>query len=270
MVNVKRFITKRLLRRQIPEIPLTFVSGIKPAIAQNIVVYRNQHGAFRNRQVLLKVPKLGPKSFEQAAAGFLRVRGGANPLDNTAVHPESYGVVAAIAADLEVPLTQITQVAERLKSMNLKQYITDTVGEPTLRDILRELEKPGRDPRAEFRYATFKAGVKEITDLKVGMELEGVVTNVVNFGAFIDVGVHQDGLVHVSQLAERFVADPSQIVKVGQAVNVRVLEVNEQLKRIHLSMRPNQLDKLTGKTPSSRPTPRLTPPNDLKAKFDWK
>lgn len=249
---------------------LTFVSGVTPAIAQNIVVYRNQHGAFRNRQALLKVPKLGPKTFEQAA-GFLRVRGGANPLDNTAVHPESYRVVAAIAADLEVPLTQITQVSERLKSMNLKQYATDTVGEPTLRDILCELEKPGRDPRAEFRYATFKAGVKEITDLEVGMELEGVVTNVVNFGAFVDVGVHQDGLVHISQLAERFVADPNQIVKVGQTVKVWVVEVNEQLKRIHLSMRlPNPLDKPTGKTHNSRPAPRLTTPDDLKAKFDRK
>lgn len=215
---------------------LTFVSGLTPSVANNIVAYRNQNGAFRNRRQLLKVPKLGPKAFEQAA-GFLRIRDGDNPLDNTAVHPESYGVVETIAQDLGVALTQITQIAERLKKTELKKYATDTIGEPTLRDILTELEKPGRDPRAEFKYATFKEGIKEISDLKPGMELEGVVTNVANFGAFVDVGVHQDGLVHVSQLADRFVSDPKQIVKVGQVVKVRVLEVNEQLKRISLSMR---------------------------------
>lgn len=215
---------------------LAFVSGITPTIAKNIITYRNEHGAFKNRRLLLKVPKLGPKAFEQSA-GFLRIRDGGNPLDNTAVHPESYSVVEAIAADLNVPLEQIARATERLKSIELKKYVTDTVGEPTLRDILRELEKPGRDPRAEFKYATFKEGIKEITDLKIGMELEGIVTNVANFGAFVDVGVHQDGLVHISQLADRFVDDPKKIVKVGQVVKVRVLEVNEKLKRIGLSMR---------------------------------
>jgi len=215
---------------------LTSVSGITPTVAKNIIDYRNQHGAFRNRRQLLKVPKLGAKAFEQSA-GFLRLRGGDNPLDSTAVHPESYFVVEAIATDLGVPLTQIAQAAQKLKSMNLKKYLTDTVGEPTLRDIISELEKPGRDPRAEFKSATFKQGVKEITDLKVGMELEGVVTNVANFGAFVDIGVHQDGLVHISQMADRFVDDPKQVVKVGQVVSVRVLEVNEKLKRISLSMR---------------------------------
>ncbi|QSJ15256.1 RNA-binding transcriptional accessory protein [Nostoc sp. UHCC 0702] len=215
---------------------LTFVSGITAAVANNIVAYRNQYGAFKNRRQLLKVPKLGPKAFEQAA-GFLRIRGGDNPLDNTAVHPESYSVVQAIASDLNVPLNQVTQIAENLKKTNLKKYVTDTVGEPTLRDILGELEKPGRDPRAEFKYATFKEGIKEITDLQVGMELEGIVTNVANFGAFVDIGVHQDGLVHISQLADRFVDDPKKIVKVGQVVKVRVLEVNEKLKRISLSMK---------------------------------
>ncbi|MCX7593458.1 MAG: helix-hairpin-helix domain-containing protein, partial [Fischerella sp.] len=215
---------------------LTFVSGITPTVANSIVTYRNQHGAFKNRRELLKVPKLGPKAFEQAA-GFLRIRGGNNPLDNTAVHPESYSVVEAIAKDLGVPLQQVTQIAEKLKQANLKKYVTDTVGEPTLRDILKELEKPGRDPRAEFKYATFKEGIKEISDLKVGMELEGIVTNVANFGAFIDIGVHQDGLVHISQLADRFVDDPKKVVKVGQVVKVRVLEVNEKLKRIGLSMK---------------------------------
>ncbi len=215
---------------------LTFVSGITPAVAKNIVTYRNEHGAFKNRRMLLKVPKLGPKAFEQAA-GFLRIRQGDNPLDNTAVHPESYRVVEAIAADLSVPLREIAQAAAKLKSVNLKQYVTDTIGEPTLRDIIRELEKPGRDPRAEFKYATFSEGIKEIADLKEGVELEGVVTNVANFGAFVDIGVHQDGLVHISQLADRFVDDPKNVVKVGQVVRVRVLEVNEKLKRISLSMR---------------------------------
>ncbi len=215
---------------------LTFVSGITSIVANNIVAYRDANGTFKNRRQLLKVPKLGPKAFEQAA-GFLRIRGGENPLDNTAVHPESYKLVENIASDLKVPINQVTQIAENLKKTGLKKYVTDTIGEPTLRDILSELEKPGRDPRAEFKYATFKEGIKEITDLKVGMELEGVVTNVANFGAFVDVGVHQDGLVHISQLADRFVDDPKKIVKVGQVVKVRVMEVNEKLKRIGLSMK---------------------------------
>ncbi|MBN3879440.1 Tex family protein [Nostoc sp. JL23] len=215
---------------------LTSVSGITATVANNIVAYRNQNGAFKNRRQLLKVPKLGPKAFEQAA-GFLRIRGGDNPLDNTAVHPESYSVVEAIASDLNVPLNQVTQIAEKLKKTNLKKYVNDSVGEPTLRDILSELEKPGRDPRAEFKYATFREGIKEIRDLNVGMELEGIVTNVANFGAFVDIGVHQDGLVHISQLADRFVDDPNKIVKVGQVVKVQVLEINEKLKRISLSMK---------------------------------
>ncbi|MEH2275851.1 MAG: Tex family protein [Nostoc sp.] len=215
---------------------LTSVSGITATVANNIVAQRNQHGAFKNRRQLLKVPKLGPKAYEQAA-GFLRIRGGDNPLDNTAVHPESYFVVEAIASDLNVPLNQVTQIAEKLKKTNLKKYVSDSVGEPTLRDILSELEKPGRDPRAEFKYATFKEGIKEINDLKVGMELEGIITNVANFGAFVDIGVHQDGLVHISQLADRFIDDPNKVVKVGQVVKVQVLEINEKLKRISLSIK---------------------------------
>ncbi|MDP5018521.1 MAG: helix-hairpin-helix domain-containing protein, partial [Dolichospermum sp.] len=215
---------------------LTFVSGITPTIANNIIAYRNQNGAFKNRRQLLKVAKLGPKAFEQAA-GFLRIRGGENPLDNTAVHPESYSLVKSIAADLGVSLNQVTQVAENLKKANIKKYVTDTIGEPTLRDILSELEKPGRDPRAEFKYATFKEGIKEIRDLTVGMQLEGIISNVANFGAFVDIGVHQDGLVHISQLADKFVDDPKKIVKVGQVVKVQVLEINEKLKRISLSMK---------------------------------
>jgi len=215
---------------------LSFVSGITPTIAKNIITYRDSNGAFSDRKELLKVSKLGQKTFEQSA-GFLRISGGKNPLDNTAVHPESYGVVQAIAKDLNVPLNQIAQASQKLKSVDLKKYVTDTVGEPTLRDIISELEKPGRDPRAEFKYATFKEGIKEIGDLKVGMELEGVVTNVANFGAFVDIGVHQDGLVHISQIANQFVDDPQKFVKVGQVVKVRVLEVKANLKRISLSMR---------------------------------
>ena len=233
---------------------LTFVSGITSAIANNIIAFRNEHGAFNDRRQLLKVPKLGPKAFEQAA-GFLRIRNGSNPLDNTAVHPESYGVVEAIAKDLNYSLDQTTQLAAKLQSIGLKKYVTEAIGEPTLRDILAELEKPGRDPRAEFKYATFKEGIKEMSDLQVGMVLEGVVTNVANFGAFVDIGVHQDGLVHVSQLADRFVSDPKQIVKVGQVVTVRVLEVNSALKRISLSLRSEAAGETTkaATAPTSRP-----------------
>jgi uncharacterized protein len=250
---------------------LTFVSGMTPTIAKNIVTYRNEHGAFKNRRNLLKVPKLGPKAFEQAA-GFLRIRSGNNPLDNTAVHPESYFVVEAIAKDLAMPLEQIPKAAQQLKSIDLKKYVTDTVGLPTLRDIISELEKPGRDPRAEFKYATFKEGVKEIKDLTVGMELEGIVTNVANFGAFVDIGVHQDGLVHISQLADRFIDDPKKVVKVGQVVKVRVMEVNEKLKRISLSMRspePANRDRSSQK-PSNRGEQKPPTLNDLKAKFGKK
>ena len=214
---------------------LTFVSGINATVANNILQYRNENGAFSDRKALLKVPKLGPKAFEQAA-GFLRIRDGKNPLDNTAVHPERYKLVEAIAKDLKVKLNETTKIAEQLKA-NIKNYITDTMGEPTLRDIIAELEKPGRDPRAQFTYATFRDDIKEMRDLHVGMELEGVVTNVANFGAFVDLGVHQDGLIHVSQLADRFISDPTEVVKVGQVVKVRVLEVNIGLKRIGLSMR---------------------------------
>ncbi|NJN59078.1 MAG: RNA-binding transcriptional accessory protein [Leptolyngbyaceae cyanobacterium SL_5_9] len=248
---------------------LTFVSGISASIANNIVTYRNQNGAFQSRRQLLKVPKLGPKAFEQAA-GFLRIREGKNPLDNTAVHPESYSVVERIASDLNLPLHNITEIAAQLKQTDLKKYVTEAIGEPTLRDILAELEKPGRDPRAEFKYATFKEGVKEISDLKVGMELEGVVTNVANFGAFVDIGVHQDGLIHVSQLADRFVSDPKQVVKVGQVVTVRVLEVNEQLKRVSLSMRADKPAPAQNRPQKGKAQPSAATLEDLKAKFGKK
>jgi protein Tex len=188
------------------------------------------------------------------------------------VHPESYGVVKAIASDLNVPLTKISQAADQLKSIDLKKYVTDSIGLPTLRDIISELEKPGRDPRAEFKYATFKEGIKEIKDLTIGMELEGIVTNVANFGAFVDVGVHQDGLVHISQLADRFVDDPKKIVKVGQVVKVRVMEVNEQLKRISLSMKSSDSahSTVTTRNTENRTSTKPATLNDLKAKFGRK
>lgn len=215
---------------------LTFVSGITSTVANNIVSYRDKHGPFKNRKALLKVPKLGTKAFEQSA-GFLRIRGGNNPLDNTAVHPESYAVVEAIFKQLNLPLSQIDQISLQLNSLNLNKFVTNTIGLPTLQDVITELEKPGRDPREEFQYATFKEGVTEMSDLTEGMMLEGVITNVVNFGAFVDIGVHQDGLIHISQLANYFVKDPKEIVKVGQVVKVKVLEINEKLKRISLSMK---------------------------------
>ncbi|MDJ1177827.1 Tex family protein [Roseofilum sp. BLCC_M91] len=215
---------------------LSFVSGITPTIAKNVVKFRDEHGAFKNRRQLLKVPKLGPKAFEQAA-GFLRIREGENPLDNTAVHPESYGIVEQMVKDLNLPLARVGEIADRVGKVNLQKYRTEAIGLPTLKDIVNELQKPGRDPRAKFEYATFREGINEITDLKEGMILEGVVSNVVNFGAFVDIGVHQDGLIHISEMADYFVSDPKDIVKVGQVVKVRVLEVNEKLKRIGLSLR---------------------------------
>ncbi len=255
---------------------LGYVAGITSSVAKSIVAHRNENGPFASRAALLKVAKFGPKTFEQAA-GFLRIRDGANPLDNTAVHPERYDLVERIAADLAITPDQVTRVPDRLKSLDLRRYVTDTVGEPTLRDILAELEKPGRDPRAEFRYATFKEGIKEIKDLRAGMELEGVVTNVANFGAFVDIGVHQDGLVHISQLADRYVEDPKTVVKVGQVVRVRVLEVNESLKRIGLSMKSADgggggkgQGRQRGEKPDMRTQKREFTVQDLLAKFNAK
>ena len=241
---------------------LTFVSGINATVANNVVQYRNENGAFLDRKTLLKVAKLGPKAYEQAA-GFLRIRDGKNPLDNTAVHPERYKLVEAIAKDLKVSLSETQQIAEQLKA-TIKNYVTETIGEPTLRDIISELEKPGRDPRAQFTYATFREDIKEMRDLAIGMELEGVVTNVANFGAFVDLGVHQDGLIHVSQMADRFISDPNEVVKVGQVVKVRVIEINLGLKRIALSMRaqgdaPTQENRL----PSTNPRPTTQRPSPI-------
>ncbi|MEL6556439.1 MAG: Tex family protein, partial [Cyanobacteria bacterium J06621_11] len=215
---------------------LEYVSGVSKSIANNIVSFRNDVGQFRDRKTLLKVSKLGPKAYEQAA-GFLRIRTGDNPLDNTAVHPECYDLVREIATDMQLPIENSHRISEKLGQIELNKYVTEEIGEPTLKDIIHELEKPGRDPRAEFSYALFAEGIHEIKDLKVGMVLEGVVTNVANFGAFVDIGVHQDGLVHVSQMADRFVKDPKEVVQVGQVVKVEVLEIQEALKRIGLSMK---------------------------------
>jgi uncharacterized protein len=247
---------------------LSFVSGLTPAVARNILAYRNEHGAFRDRDDLHRVTKFGPKTFEQAA-GFLRIRGGNNPLDNTAVHPESYWVVQKIAGDLDLSLATVTDAGDKLKAMDYGKYVSAGIGEPTLRDIIAELERPGRDPRTEFRYATFDENVKEIKDLVPGMVLEGVVTNVANFGAFVDIGVHQDGLVHVSQLADRFIDDPKKIVKVGQIVKVRVLEVNQLLKRIALSMKsPGGRPKSAARESDPPAKPKPASVRDLMARFN--
>jgi len=234
---------------------LAFVSGLTPAVANNIMAYRNQNGAFANRRELLKVAKLGPKAFEQAA-GFLRIRNGTNSLDQTAVHPERYGDVKAIAADVGVAIDAPQQLAVALKQVNLDRYITDTLGRLTLQDIVAELEKPGRDPRAQFTYAQFRDDINSLSDLSSGMTLEGVVTNVANFGAFVDIGVHQDGLVHVSQMADRFVSNPNDVVSVGQVVKVRVMDVDAARKRIGLSMKQERSQERSPKSPSGGPPSR--------------
>jgi len=212
------------------------VSGLGPSLAQNIVEHRAANGPFASRQDLLAVPRLGPKAFEQAA-GFLRIRGGQNPLDASAVHPEAYPVVEAMARDLECGVEDLIKQAELRRKIELGRYVNDRVGLPTLQDIIAELEKPGRDPRQGFEMFSFAEGVEKLEDLKPGMSLPGIVTNVTNFGAFVDVGVHQDGLVHISELTDGFVADPRQVVKVQQQVRVRVLEVDLERGRISLSMR---------------------------------
>jgi uncharacterized protein len=215
---------------------LAHVSGVGPSLAESIVKTRDARGGFTSRKGLLDVPRLGAKAFEQAA-GFLRVRGGAHPLDASAVHPERYALVERMAADLGVSLRELIADEARVASIDPARYVSDSVGLPTLKDILSELRKPGRDPRAAFEAPAFRDDVTEPKDLREGMELEGVVTNIVAFGAFVDVGVHQDGLVHVSQLADRYVSDPNQVVTVGQRVKVRVISVDLQRNRIALTMK---------------------------------
>jgi len=215
---------------------LARVSGLSTSVAQSIVSYRDAHGAFVSRAALKSVPRLGDKTFEQAA-GFLRIMNGADPLDGSAVHPESYPLVQKILADIQRDVKNLIGDAKALKAINPAKYVDEKFGVPTIADILKELEKPGRDPRPEFKTATFKDGVEEIRDLRPDMILEGVVTNVAAFGAFVDIGVHQDGLVHISALSNNFVKDPHTVVKAGQVVKVKVLEVDEKRKRIALTMR---------------------------------
>jgi uncharacterized protein len=217
---------------------LGYVSGLGPSLAANIVTHRNEHGPFRSRRDLLKVPRLGPKAFEQCA-GFLRIREAGNPLDASAVHPERYELVDAIARDLGCGVSDLIRDGGLRSKIRPEKYVTDEVGLPTLKDILEELAKPGRDPRERFEAFAFQEGVEKPEHLQPGMKLPGIVTNVTAFGAFVDIGVHQDGLVHVSQLADRFVKDPAEVVKVGQKVRVTVTEVDLARKRIALSMKAN-------------------------------
>lgn len=218
-----------------PEL-LAYVSGLGPVLGANIVAYRDEHGAFAGRKELMKVPRLGAKAFEQCA-GFLRIHGADNPLDDSAVHPERYATVTKMAADLGCTVRELIKSQELRDRIDLQRYVAETLGLPTLHDIVAELAKPGRDPRQEFTVFAFARDVNSIDDLIVEMRLPGIVTNVTRFGAFVDIGVHQDGLVHISQLADRFVKDPAEVVKVGQQVMARVLEVDKQRKRISLSLR---------------------------------
>jgi uncharacterized protein len=215
---------------------LAYVSGIGDTLARNIVSFRTEHGPLRSRHDLLKVPRLGPKAFEQAA-GFLRIRGASNPLDASAVHPESYDVVERMAGDLGIDVASLVGRSDLLRRLELARYVDARRGEPTLRDILAELEKPGRDPRASFQEAGFRDDVTAFEHLTEGMVLAGVVTNVTAFGAFVDVGVHQDGLVHVSELANRFVRDPAEVVRVGDRVRVKVIKIDGERRRIGLSLK---------------------------------
>ncbi len=236
---------------------LAYVSGIGESLAQNIIEYRNTHGAFKSRVELKKVARLGDKAFEQAA-GFLRIRASKNPLDKSAVHPEAYPIVERMAADLKVNVEALTMDKKLRQQIVLQNYVTDTIGLPTLKDIIQELEKPGRDPRKAFEAFAFQEGVDKMSDLSEGMRLPGIVTNVTKFGAFVDIGVHQDGLVHISQLSDQFVDDPAKVVKVGQKVMVTVTEVEISRKRIALSMKSvptiGAIQNERSKTFSSRAT----------------
>ena len=215
---------------------LAYVSGLGEKLAQNIVDYRTENGAFRSRQQLKKVPRLGDKAFEQSAA-FLRIPESDNPLDNSAVHPESYSIVDRMAADLGCSVSDLIADAQLRNRIDLKRYVTPTVGLPTLQDIKAELEKPGRDPRTEIQEFAFAEGVNTIADLQEGMVLPGIVTNITNFGAFVDIGVHQDGLVHISQLANKYVSNPNDVVSLHQHVMVKVESVDSTRKRISLTMK---------------------------------
>jgi len=215
---------------------LTYVSGLGPVLAQNIVDYRTQNGAFKSRKEITKVPRMGEKAFEQSA-GFLRITNAENPLDNSAVHPESYHIVTQMAKDLNCTVKELIEKKDLKKSLDLNKYITDTVGLPTLKDIIEELDKPGRDPRKNIQVFEFDPNIKTINDLREGMVLPGIVTNITNFGCFVDVGIKENGLVHISEIADRFISDPTEVVSLHQHVKVRVLSVDAQRKRVALSMK---------------------------------
>jgi uncharacterized protein len=242
---------------------LQYVSGLGPQLAQNIVSYRNENGAFKSRMDLMSVPRLGAKAFEQAA-GFLRIRDAANPLDASAVHPESYGIVDRMASSLGCGVSDLMKDESLRRKIRLEDYVGDAVGLPTLNDIMQELAKPGRDPRQQFEIFSFAEGINKIEDVHPGMKLPGVVTNVTAFGAFVDIGVHQDGLVHISQLADRFVKDPAEVVKVHQKVTVTVLEVDLAKQRIGLSMKshPDGGRKTEDRGPKPEDKRRKTEPRD--------
>ncbi len=215
---------------------LSYVSGIGATLARNIVEYRTANGPFRSREELRKVPRLGARSFEQGA-GFLRIAAAANPLDNTAVHPESYHIVDKMAADAGVSVPRLLEDKSLRSAIDINRYVTARTGLPTLRDIMEELDKPGRDPRGRLEAFSFPDGVSDISDLRPGMVLPGIVTNITNFGAFVDIGIKQDGLVHVSQMADKYVSDPAQVVSLRQRVTVKVLEADTERGRVSLTMK---------------------------------
>ncbi len=239
---------------------LSYVSGLGPQLAANIVKYRDQNGPFNSRQALKAVPRLGPKAYEQSA-GFLRIHQGAHPLDASAVHPESYPIVDAMARNLNCSVADLIKDAGLRAKIDVSRYVSDQVGRPTLEDILAELARPGRDPRQEFEAIEFTKGINAISDLKPGMTMPGIVTNVTAFGAFVDVGVHQDGLVHISELSDSFVKDPADFVKVQQKVNVRVIAVDLDRNRISLSMKSR-----SGAAGGSRPKKQKRRENSTAAK----
>ncbi|MDD3088666.1 MAG: S1 RNA-binding domain-containing protein, partial [Candidatus Omnitrophica bacterium] len=208
-------------------------SGIGPGLAENIVTYRQNKGAFRSRRQLLEIPMLGEKAFEQCA-GFLRIRSSEDPLDNSAIHPESYHVVERISTDLSVDIVKLIGNKDLISRIRPEKYVTEEVGMPTLQDIIKELYKPGLDPRREFANVEFRPDITDLDDLKTDMKLFGKVTNVTAFGAFVDIGVHQDGLIHISRLAKKFIKDPHEVISVGERVRVRILSVDTELKRIEL------------------------------------
>jgi uncharacterized protein len=244
---------------------LSHIAGLSASLAQSIVTHRDIHGPFATRKALLKVAGLGPKAFEQCA-GFLRIADGKEPLDASSVHPEAYGVARKIVQACGRDVRAIMGNSGALAGLDAAQFVDDSFGLPTVRDILAELEKPGRDPRPAFKTATFAEGIDSMADLKAGMSLEGTVTNVAAFGAFVDIGVHQDGLVHVSQLADRFVKDPHEVVKAGDVVRVRVTEVDIPRKRIGLSMRKDGGADTSAPKAAVKPKPAMEKRNHQSAK----